>query len=104
MIVRDFSGYETSRDYVQLWSLAQKQAVVCVVDYHGGAFGDRSGSLLRDIASTQWCPDTCWMQVGARGIGYVTAYDDPGRSCREMFISECESVNLEWIVPTKGAP
>ena len=85
-IIRDVSGYTTSRDYAKLWGLAQRQSVVCICDYRDGC---------RDIAQTiYWEAE---VRVVARGICYICplGYDE--------FISQCKMVNLEWIVPVENA-
>lgn len=87
-IVRDISGYETSRDYAKLWELAQRQSVVCVVDFFGGL-----DTPCRDIAQTIRNPHE--VHVSVRGRTYAFGQD------AEEFAESCERVNLEWIVPEK---
>ena len=89
MIVSEIKNYPVSRDYAKLWELAQKQSVVCVVDYIG----------CRDVAQTlfklcrgEWSGDVC-----VRGHSYVYGFD------KEVFIKQCEGKNLEWIVPNEPA-
>ena len=71
-LVREIVGYPMSRDYRLLWSLAQRQSVVCIVDYHGGAQRDLSEAPppMRDIAHTIRNQDGN-VSVSARGVGYA---------------------------------
>ncbi len=82
------SGYETSDDYAELWSLAREQSVICIVDYDDEA-------TVRDI---------CY-----------TVFDDEGSLCAENrhwcyalghtfpeFSVAARSVNLAWL-PPQGA-
>lgn len=89
-IIRDISGYTTSRDYAKLWELAQKQSVVCVVD-----FDWRDGEVSRDVAHTIWSGR--YLQVSCRGVTYADgdSLADFERSARRS--------NLEWLVPNPEA-
>jgi hypothetical protein len=81
-VIRDIKGYPTSRDYAKLWELAQKQSVVCVVDF---------GKDCRDVAQT--ITNACYTHVSARGICYTDG------DTVEKFTAGCARVNLEWLVP-----
>jgi hypothetical protein len=88
------ANYQTSRDYRQLWTLAQTAAIVCIVDFQPG-----KPRTCRDIASTIHSPEYSpeLVQVSSRGIGHIWA------ESVESFIAQCEHCNLEWLVPP-GAP
>jgi len=75
--------YTTSRDYETLWILAQATGVICIVDSNG----------CRDIAASIWDGEA--MNIGARGISYIYAWDIDG------FMSQCRNLNLEYIVPVE---
>jgi hypothetical protein len=88
------ANYQTSRDYRQLWTLAQTAAIVCIVDFQPG-----KPRTCRDIASTIHSPEYSpeLVQVSSRGIGHIWA------ESVESFIAQCEHCNLEWLMPP-GAP
>lgn len=89
-VIRDIGGYTTSRDYAKLWELAQKQSVVCVVD-----FDWRDGDVSRDVAHTIW--NGRHLHVSCRGVSYADgdSLADFERSARRS--------NLEWLVPNPEA-
>ena len=93
-IIKNITGYKTSKDYRKLWELAKNQSIVCICDY--GTFD--AEYRCRDIAHTTYYDGN--MNVSARGIGYVTVFDYK----IEEFIKQCEQINLEWIVPNSGEP
>ena len=84
------ANYPTSRDYRQLWTLAQTAAIVCIVDFQPG-----KPRTCRDIASTIHSPEYSpeLVQVSSRGFGHIWA------ESVESFIAQCEHCNLEWLVP-----
>lgn len=86
MIVREFK-YRTKTNYAELWGLAQRESVICILDtsyaYSEGA--------SQDIARTLWNGQL--MAVGARGIGYINA-ETP-----EEFAAQAAAVSLEWLDP-----
>jgi hypothetical protein len=84
------ANYPTSRDYRQLWTLAQTAAIVCIVD-----FQPDKPRTCRDIASTIHSPEYLpeLVQVSSRGIGHIWA------ESVESFIAQCEHCKLEWLVP-----
>jgi hypothetical protein len=98
-VIRDLFGYEFSNDYEQLWGLAQRQSVACVVDFELAAeVGFVPDRLLideidscRDICQTIKTPDA--LTVGVRGCTYIAA------STLEYFVTQCKRCKLEWIVP-----
>lgn len=76
-------GYPLSKDYEKLYKLSKKQSVICIVDYYE----------CRDICKTAYVEGEDWVEVRARGIGYIWAIS------LEEFIAQCQSVNLEWVTP-----
>lgn len=90
--MRTIEGYNTSRDYAKLWALAQKQDVVCFVDY---------GMLSRDVCNTSTCmvgikcqgKKSDYVDIVARGICYLSA------NTESEFIDLCKEEKVEWIVP-----
>lgn len=99
-IIRDLTGYSTSRDYRALYELAKIQSVVCIADYYGGAQRDLDGNpapVYRDVCQTI---AGYGVQVSCRGVCYaddIGPGDDPDGV--EPFVESCEAVNLEWVVP-----
>jgi hypothetical protein len=93
-VAQEIANYPTSRDYRQLWTLAQTAAIVCIVDFQPG-----KPRTCRNIASTIHSPEYSpeLVQVSSRGIGHIWA------ESVESFIAQCEHCNLEWLVPP-GAP
>lgn len=86
-IVNEPAGYQTSRNYARLWDLAQKQSVVCLVDYLM-----TTGNPCRDVCKTSW--DGTTMRMNARGISYLAI-----PRTKAEFIKQCQECNVEWIVP-----
>lgn len=78
-------GYKASRDYEALYDAAQKQSVVCFVDYHE----------CRDVACTlvrrnSYGTET---EIGARGLTYIAGMS------RDEFVMQCRRYNVEFILP-----
>ena len=92
-IIGNISGYPVSKDYAELFNLAKKQSVVCVVDY--STITGPESRTKRDVAQTISFEGQ--VNICARGISYIAATSDP-----EEFTSYCEEINLEWIVPSFG--
>jgi len=84
MLVREITGYQTSRDYALLWELGQTQSVVCTAKY---------GEDCRDVCQTIW--DGKWMRVSARGTGYADG------DSLEDFKKWCARAELEFLIPTR---
>jgi hypothetical protein len=81
-------GYETSRDHDALYDAAQKQSVVCFVDYHE----------CRDVACTlvrrnSYGTET---ELGVRGMTYIAGMN------REEFVMQCRRHNVEFILPNSS--
>lgn len=97
-------GYEFSNDYEQLWVIAHRQSVACVVSYNEPVplwlWSDRliSGESCnsRDICQTISTPNA--ISVSVRGCTYISA------SKLKDFIAQCERCKLEWIVPASIIP
>jgi hypothetical protein len=83
------ANYQTSRDYYQLWYLAQKAAIVCIVDNREGDSSDRRVVVTSNLVT----PRRIATQVGNFGILWCSA------GFSDEFITQCERWNLEWIVP-----
>ena len=88
--VHAIMGYKTSRDYALLWKMAQKQSVVCLVDYPLD-----TAAVCRDIAHTicHVGVEVSYLNISARGIGYVSA------ETLEEFERNCKAANVEFILP-----
>lgn len=85
------ASYNGSRDYALLATLARSASIICIVDYH---FRDLKESW-RDVCCTNYSSrrgSELW-QLSARGISYLTAFDEA------EFIRRCESLNVEFFVP-----
>ena len=88
--------YNLSKNYEQLYKLICEGLVAaCFVDYSYS--GDDIPS--RDIAKCRKYDER--ISVGVRGCEYgsVSRYDQlrTGETEKELFIKECERMNLEWI-------
>ena len=90
MNIFKIEGYETSKDYALLASLARKQSVICICDY---------GSDCRDIAHTLSHSGNHgeYFEITARGIGYV------GGSGEKEFVRLCELSHVEFLIPNAPA-
>jgi hypothetical protein len=84
-LIRNIIGYATSREYVKLAELMQRQSVVCIVVHH----------TCRDVAHTFYdgSTDLYPFAIRARGIEYVC-----GRDAAD-FIDQCTRAEVEWLVP-----
>jgi hypothetical protein len=86
--IRNIKDYPVSTNYEKLWELAQKQGVICIVDY------DRINSwLVRDVCSTIFSQHN--YEVSARGIAYISA------ETKEEFLEQCKKRCLVWVLPAK---
>lgn len=83
--------YNLSTDYEKLYVLADKQTIVCEVDY---SFHYKDEIKVRDICSTIKFPDGS-IEIGSRGICYISAEN------LENFCLQCKMKNLKWIIPPK---
>lgn len=94
MNIREITGYETSRDYKLLVELMKKSSVICIVDYTAS---NTIIPALRDIAHTIYYANEngsdCWLSIDARGLGYVTAWNE------DLFIDRCKDANVEFLIP-----
>ena len=84
-MIRNPTGYVTTKDYRLLFEEAQRESIICLCQY---------GNDCTDVAHTIWGSDI--MSVSARGTGYVTAGNI------EDFVKQCEECDLEWIAPNKA--
>ena len=84
-----------SRDYNHLYKLISKgkQIIPCFVDH---TFRDDS-KIYRDVACVKMRPDTT-ISIGVRGIQYggVDSWHLKDNNGLELFIIECERLNLEF--------
>jgi hypothetical protein len=85
--IRDIKDYPVSTNYEELWKLAHKQGVICIVDYEKINCG-----FIRDVCSTNFGQDS--YEVAARGIAYISA------ETKEEFFEQCKKRFLVWILPT----
>ncbi len=89
--------YNLSKDYELLYKkICEGHEAFCLVNYDL-----RDGKEpLRDPAKVRRFGEYD-IQVGARGIGYGdvrTFHKDRGTE-QELFIKECQRMNLEWVLP-----
>jgi hypothetical protein len=85
MILLSFR-YQTSTDYELLYELAQRESIICIVDY---LFDEET--VCRDVAKTN-CFDGITV-ASSRGVTYLDAGSE------KEFVSQCRRWNVEWIVP-----
>lgn len=87
MITHALAAYPTSRDYAELWRRAQRESLLCIVDWQE----------CRDVAQTIVTfidePELLSLQVSGRGTCYLHA-ESP-----EELAANAARINLEWIVP-----
>ena len=79
--------YSLSRDYEKLWELSRKCSVICYANYDWGF-----GQVVRDVAQTKVFDSVT--QISARGIDYFYA------TSKEDFLAQCETFNIEWVLPS----
>lgn len=90
-------GYKTSRDYNKLFELIKTQRVVCFVTYK--EYRDKNGYKLQDVCQSQVRNSESMVDIGVRGISYISAMDFEDRNIKDDFISQCEASELEYIEP-----
>jgi hypothetical protein len=91
-------GYAISKDYEKLFELIKTQRVVCFVNAYGK---DEDEYQLQDVCQSQVYSYDDRADIGARGIGYINAFNYGSYSVKEDFIQQCTQSNLEYIVPNK---
>lgn len=84
MIINEVHGYSVSKDYSLLYEMAKCESIICLVDYYVNC---------RDIGHTIYDTVSGSIQVSARGISYIWADN------LEQFITQCQAMNLEFIIP-----
>lgn len=82
-VIREVSGYKTSKDYKKLYVLCQQQSVICLCD----------NGQCTDVAHTIFSNGS--IGISARGISYVGAWD------KKSFVTQCEASGVKWIEPNK---
>ena len=82
-----------SEDYALLWDLAQRQGVVCEVDYN---FYHDDSPPIRDIAQTLFRSGN--VAISARGTCYFEEDN------KEEFIRLCKRYKLKFILPSICLP
>ena len=85
VVVREVTGYTTSKDYEKLFELAKEQSVLCLCEFGRGDY------KCMDIAHTIWSGTL--MKISARGTVYVWA------DTLEYFVEQCKTYGVEWIPP-----
>jgi hypothetical protein len=93
-VIGNIEGYPTSIDYVELWELAQKASVICIVDGMGSA-------PPRELSHTVTIEDDGITHLGICGPGrrsYLSA-----RGVAE-FVAACKQYHVEYIVPHTRCP
>lgn len=90
-------GYKTSKDYEKLYELIKAQRIVCFVTHKKDR--GRDGYKLQDICQSQVVNSDSMIDIGARGVSYITAMDFEDRNIKDDFISQCEASELEYIEP-----
>ncbi len=84
LFVKDIVSYKTSTDYYQLWELARKQSVICLV-----GVGDESFDIARTVFSE--CDNG--IEISCRGLGYIDAHT------LVVFVEQCVNNNVRFVVP-----
>lgn len=88
-------GYETSTDYELLFELIKTQRVVCFVPYD-------KDSKTKDVCQSQAMSIDGSIDIGARGISYISAFAINGKTLKEDFIMQCQVCKLEFIEPNNA--
>ena len=94
-IIHTIDGYAMSRDYAELYRLAQEQSVICIANHIG--IVESQLPTCRDVAQTVVYGEMT--QVSARGVCYLFGFD------QEEFIQACERADVEFLPPEQaGSP
>lgn len=90
--------YNFSRDYVQLHELLCDGFIA--VGFVNYSFNGSEAAISRDVCKIRRF-DAYDIQFGARGIGYggVSDYLKDTKTELDIFIEECERMELDWINP-----
>jgi len=86
-----FNYPNTSKDYKLLIELMKTKRIVCFVKY-------RNSSKVYDVCATRPVFSNDSLEVGARGIGYISAFEINGNSLEEDFIKQCEDLDLSFLI------
>lgn len=89
--------YKLSKDYKLLFDLIQTDSVVCIVDYD---FHRNGKNLSRDICRCKKKETIDSISFVSRGHQYGGVEDwmvDENSSLYDLFVQECESLNVEFI-------
>ena len=89
--------YNLSNNYNELFDLICKdQEIAAFVDYDMSF--DKEKWICRDICRVKR-HGPYRIQIGSRGICYssVEGFENEKGTEKELFISRCEALNLEWI-------
>jgi hypothetical protein len=90
--IRDIYGYDTCVNYRLLWKIAQKQSVICIVDYAFDRKEFPTDPIYRDVAHTIKRSDG-ELAICCRGVEYITA------NSFIQFNKQCAFLNVEFIPP-----
>lgn len=91
-------GYDLSRDYGLLFDkLCEGYCIVGFVDYNFTSLKDKYPPS-RDVVSIKRRAEFV-ISIGVRGIQYggIECWHKYQGKERDVFIKECESLNLEWV-------
>jgi len=90
--------YNLSTDYERLYRLSQQQRIVCFVPYPFGV--DKDKQTLQTAQTQRYSPnDTEAMEIGSKGVAYVSAFDTKELSMKEDFIEQCMIRKILFIEP-----
>lgn len=95
-------GYNTSTDYEKLFELVQHKRVVCFVTVKG--YKDEDGYKLQDVCQSEVTPSGSMIDIGVRGISYISALGGKDRNIKDDFIKQCHEAELEFIDPELKLP
>lgn len=94
--------YNTSKDYEKLFELIKTQRIVCFVTYEQTIGGNSNNKItLTDVCASSIVYNADFINIGVRGVGYVSAMEFDNKTIKEDFIRQCEHYKLEYIEPIK---
>ena len=91
----EFKYKNISQDYELLFELMKTQRVICFVKY-------RNTSNVFDICATSRVRPINHIDICARGISYISAFDFEEQTMKESFIEQCKQSDLYFLAPEEA--
>lgn len=92
----DFIYEDLSSDYEALFNLLKKQRVICIVKYTKKISNNTEEELIDIAASFNLLKDNS-ISIGARGINYISCYNENEELLKTDFFAQCKFYKLRFM-------